>query len=298
MVRFAVFYLFYEAIAKLSISRLRRLLSLNPEVLVIPAFNVQQLVYLPMIVDLHMVASRRKMRLIGPVFHTINYMALSQWNVFRLSEKINRNLGNFWAGSELTYLRAAMASMGLRLHVDFTPMAYWNLDHVILNWFSESGKNMDFDYLIFYEPDAYTTKPLDEIYNSYTAFDASFVHYQRATPDWFFFHYPPGGRRATLSWLKKRKLAPILYRSLLGGSMFSRKALEALEKLHYDTAKPYCQGEMRLPTVLSALGFKCSKLGFQYYRYGPIWSENDVRNKAENGIFHPIRQLTREELSS
>jgi len=174
----------------------------------------------------------------------------------------------------------------LSLYCDFTPMAYGlNADRAILQWFDTAGRMLPFDYLVYYEYDMYATKKIRSIYGEYVQHDAAFVLYERAASDWFYYSNPPGARRLTLKWLKRRGLDPVLYRSLFAGNMISRKALEALVHLK---DLPYCHCEMRMPTVLTALGFKCGRLDFPMVRYRPPISRNEIENRTDAGIFHPV----------
>lgn len=295
MTKFAAFYMFVESFSSIALQRLRRLRAMNPSVTFIPVVGLRQFMYLPMIVDANMFGSTRTLRFIGPVSHLINSVTLSTSSTFRLSLAINKKIAAFTGHSRLTDLHNRVQSEGLQtLHADFTPMAYWNGDHAIMHWFNIYGKMLDFDYLIFYEPDIYTTKPLETVYGEYAeSYDACFKDYGEATQSWYFFNYPPGSNRATKRWLRQRKLPERLYRCIFGGNLVSRRALEKLEKLKIDfSGTPYCVAEMRLPTVLTAIGFRCGKLDFPFCRYRPMWSEEEIQSNEDAGIFHPLKKLT------
>jgi len=135
---------------------------------------------------------------------------------------------------------------------------------------------------------------LDTIYRAYAeSYDACFNEYSRATQSWHFYNYPPGCNWATRRWLRQRKLPTTLYRCIFGGHLISRSALERLAELKINFAgEPYCFAEMRLPTVLTALGFKCGRLNFPFYRYRPVWSEEEIHRNKDAGIFHPVKTLT------
>jgi len=212
-----------------------------------------------------------------------------------LSHAIDNRVGAFTSHTKLIELRNKVQREGLQtLCADFTPMVLYNGDHAIMHWFNISGKLLDFDYLICYEPDIYTTKPLDAIYGGYAkSYDACFNDYSKATPSWHFFEYPPGSNRATRKWLRQRKLPTALYRCIFGGNIVSRSVLERLEKLEIDfSGEPYCVAEMRLPTVLTAMGFRCGRLNFPFHRYRPEWSEEEIGANEDAGIFHPVKTLT------
>lgn len=290
--------MFSESFSSIALQRLRRLRIMNPDVTFIPVVGVRQFLYLPMFVDGSMLGSTQALRLIGPVSHLINWTTLSAPGVFRLSHAINEKVGGFTSRSKLMELSNKVNQGGLQeLQIDFTPMSLWNLDHAIMHWFRTSGKLLDFDYMIFYEPDIYTTKPLNALYKAYTeSYDACFIDYGKATESWHFFNFPPGCNRRTRRWLQQRKLPATLYRSIFGGNIISRRALEKLKKLGIDFAGiPYCQAEMRLPTVLTAMGFRCGKLDFPFYRYRPMWSEEEIYSNEDVGIFHPVKILTSKE---
>ena len=252
-----------------------------------------------MIVDQFMLGSVRKVPLIGRVSHTINWMTLAAPGIFKLSEAINKKT-TFSKYKNLSRLTAKIESEGIqKLYADSTPMALWNLDHMILSWFSNLGKLHEFDYLIYYEFDTYTTKSLDLIYEKFTkTYDACFTGYDISTPKWHFNNFPPGARWATKRWLKLRALPTTLYRSLFAGTLISRLCLERLEKLEIDlSGEPYCQVEMRLPTVLTALGYRCGKLDFPFVRYRPEWSALEIHANVNAGIFHPVKELVPTERS-
>jgi len=295
MSKFAAFYLFPDTHSEMALRRLRRLRAINPDVKFVPAVGIRQFLYLPMVVDEKIPGSTRTLRLIGPVSHLINSVALSASGVFGLSHAINKKVGAFTGHSKLIELRNRVRQMEPQsLHVDFTPMVLYNSDHAIMHWFKTSGKQLDFDYLIFYEYDIYTTKPLDTIYRAYPKYyDACFNEYGKSTQSWHFHNFPPGCGRATRKWLRQRKLPTTLYRSIFGGNLISRRVLERLEELEIDlSGTPYCIDEMRLPTVLTALGFRCGKLNFPFYRYRPVWSEKEIFSNKDAGIFHPVKTLT------
>lgn len=192
MTKFAAFYMFSESFSSIALQRLRRLRIMNPDVTFIPVVGVRQFLYLPMFVDGSMLGSTQALRLIGPVSHLINWTTLSAPGVFRLSHAINEKVGGFTSRSKLMELSNKVNQGGLQeLQIDFTPMSLWNLDHAIMHWFRTSGKLLDFDYMIFYEPDIYTTKPLNALYKAYTeSYDACFIDYGKATESWHFFNFP------------------------------------------------------------------------------------------------------------
>ena len=163
-------------------------------------------------------------------------------------------------------------------------MGYFNLDSVILNWFSSEGKNLEFDFLIFLEHDIFTTKRIKELYCHYEDYDASFVSYYEATPSWYWYNYPPAGQRSVSNWLRDRKLSEHLYSCLFCGNMISRNVLKKLCKI----PMPYGHCEMRWPSIIKNLGFSCTRLIFPMCRFRPSLSKSYVEKNWEYGIFHPV----------
>ena len=299
MSKYAAFYMFAEANSSVALQRLRRLLKIYPDVTFIPVVGVRQLVYMPMIIDEYMFGSTRQVHLIGRCTHLVNSLALAAPGFFQLAYSINKQIGSLTRDSKLNELRNKVQKEGLpHFYADFTPKALFNGDHALMHWFNTSGKHLDFDYLIFYEPDIYTTKPLDEIYGEYAdSYDACFNEYGVANSSWSFYRCPPGCSRATQKWLKQRKLPTTLYRCIFGGSLISRAVLERLSELKIDfSGEPYCFAEMRLSTIITALGFKCGRLNFPFYRFRPVWSEKEIFSNENAGIFHPVKALTSIEL--
>jgi hypothetical protein len=296
MVKFAALYTFPESAFETAVQRLQRLGALNPGITFFPMVGPRQLFYIPMIVDQFMFGSNAKFwgrPIWGSVSHIVNWLASAAPGVFRLSQAANKRSIVFVKKNMLNTMRARIHHMGLQpLQVDFTPMALWNLDHSIMEWFNSSGSQFDFDYLIFYESDIFTTKPLDVLYQKYTElYDACFIDFEIASKNWRFYNFPPGCRRATMRWLTQRTLPTTLYRSIFAGALISRRCLERLRELRIDfSGVPYCQNEMRFPTMLTALGFRCGKLDFPFVRYRPEWSLSEIFANQDAGIFHPVKR--------
>ena len=298
MYRFAIFYMFSEATSSMALKRLRRLRALNPDAIIIPVVGMRQYLYFPCIVDELTLGPTRRLPLIGPVSHLINSVFQSVSGVFKIAKEINNRVGAFIGNSKLAELSNKARREGIQtIYADFTPMVYFNGDAAIMNWYKTAGKKLTFDYLIFYEFDIYTTKSLRQIYEPYAkSYDACFNDYKIATPSWHFYSYPPGCNLATRKWLKKRKLKTNLFRSLFGGCLISRAILEKLSDLNIDfSGEPYCVAEMRFPTVITNLGFRCGKLDFPMCRFRPIWTETDIYGNENGAIFHPVKSLTTEE---
>jgi hypothetical protein len=292
--KYVAFYMFAEATSSVAIERLRRLRAINSKVTFVPVVGVRQLLYLPSFFDGYMFGNMRALHLIGPVSHLINSVALYFPGFFNLTADINKTVAPFTRHNKLAQLQSRAIEEGIEnLYADFTPMVLFNADYAIMNWYKTMGKKLDFDYLIFYESDIFTTKPLEEIYEKYTeSYDACFNEYTKADSDWHWSNYPPKCSWATKRWLLKRGLPPVLFRCIFGGALVSRSVLERLSELNIDFANgPYCTAEMRLPTVITALGFRCGRFNFPFYRFRPMWSENEVYSNEAAGIFHPVKSL-------
>jgi hypothetical protein len=299
MPKFAVFYMFSEATSSMALQRLRRLRAINPDVTFIPVVGMKQSIYFPSVFDEFMISPTRKLRLIGPISHLVNSIFQSAPGVYRLAKEINYKFGYFKGQTKLAELSNMAKRDGIQtMYADFTPMVYFNGDSAIMNWYNTEGKLLTFDYLIFYEFDIYITKSLRQIYEPYAnSFDACFNEYEKATSKWHFYNYPPGCRSATGKWLRRRKLKTNIFKCLFGGCLISRSILEKLSDLKIDfSGEPYCVAEMRFPTIIAALGFKCGKLNFSSYRYKPIWQEKEIYANEITGIFHPVKSLTSEEI--
>lgn len=261
----------FHRITPLSLKRLKYLKIINPNLAIIPLFGVRQRICFPTLINL------RKAGILNLTF-------LGFKTVYDFSQIINKRFESIFRRSEIEALREIILRMGLSLYCDYTPMGYYNLDLVILNWFSSMGKNIDFDFLIFFEHDMFATKSLESLYNEYVDYDAGFVNYEKPNPLWKWYNRPPGARRALMEWLRKRGLKPVFYRGLFAGHMVSRRVLEGLS----GTRLPYGFCEMRWPTILTSMGFKCVRLNFPMIRYGiPVRRDDIIANK-DLGIFHPV----------
>ena len=87
--------------------------------------------------------------------------------------------------------------------------------------------------------------------------------------------------------------------ALFAGALISRMCLEKMKNLGIDfSGEPYSMNEMRLPTTLSALGFKCGRLNFPFVRYRPEWSEREIWANQDAGIFHPVKKALSVEMKT
>lgn len=163
-------------------------------------------------------------------------------------------------------------------------MAYYNMDSSILNWYSTEGKNLDFDYLIYYEYDIFTSKTINELYSKYTKFDAAFVNYAKANTTLYWYVNPHGGKKAIRKWLKNKRKPTTLYRGLFSANMVSREILTKLAS----TQLPHGYCELRFPSIITNLGFSCTKLDFPMLRFRPYLTKTDIKPNWTKGIFHPV----------
>lgn len=294
MVKIAAFYMFAETDSENAILRLKRLRKLNPDVQFIPVIGIQQFLYLPMIIDRGMFKSK-KMWNIKTFIHLINRVTLSIPGIFEVSHFINKKLGLFIKKKKMNKIQDTLKQIGVQipLYADFTPIVAFNLDHVIMHWFNTYGKKLDFDYLIFYEFDIYTTKSLECIYNNYIKeYDACFKNYQVMTPYWYHSVLPPGTSLTIKRLLRQQNLSTTLYQCLFSGNILSRKVLKKLQELDINFSEmPNVYCELSMPTLITALGFKCSKLDFPFLKYRPVVSEKEIQSYEDKGIFHPVKSL-------
>jgi len=270
--RYVVLYTFHR-VTPLSLHRLMRLKRMNSSVTVVPCLGIRQRAYSPTLIDLRPTPAK-----------FFNWAFLGSTHLFELSRVINKKVESARRKAEVDAVRDALLRIGMNLYCDFTPMGYFNQDLAILNWFSSEGKNLDFDFLVFFEYDLFATRTIESLYSKYRHYDAGFVNYDEARPSWYWYRKPPGAKESILQWLKKRKLRPLLYAGLFPGHMISHNALTRLERMRL----PYGFCEMRLPSVLTGLGFSCVRLDFPMVRYRPPLSESDVKANSDQGLFHPV----------
>lgn len=265
-------YNFHQITAP-TLRRLKRLKRMNPSVTFIPCFGVQQRIYLPALLGMQTIPVK-----------FLNWSFLRWTPIFELSRIMNANVESTRRKAEIAALRDYLKRMDMNLYCDFTPMGYYNLDIVVLNWFLSEGKYFDFDFLIFFEHDMFATKDIKELYDKYERYDASFVNYWKAQPSWYWYRYPPGGQQSLRRWLNNRKLNGQLYSCMFCGSMISRRVLTKLDKIQL----PYSHCEMRWPSIIKNLGFSCARLDFPMVRYRPPLSKSYIKANWGYGLFHPV----------
>jgi|YelNatPaOPRAMG01_1025707.scaffolds.fasta_scaffold22319_2 hypothetical protein len=268
---FAALYTFHKATPP-ALKKLKRIKDMNKDACIIPMFGIQQQLFIP--------------TLISPIkrARVLNMIPLRSGIIYKTSEIINKKVESFRRKKEIDTLRRKLQKWSLNLYCDYTPMGMFNQDIAILKWFSSHGKNIDFRYLIFLEHDIFLTKPISDIYRKYTCYDAGFVNYRIASPSWVWYRKFKV-REFLKKWLSKQGLKTNIYACLFVGNMVSREVLEELEKIPYPH---YGFCEMRWPTIITALGFKCVKLDLPMVRYKPPYKKSEILAHKELGIFHPV----------
>lgn len=263
MSHFLVLYTFHR-IDALSLHRLMRLARMNPDVTIVPVYGIG--------------FKRSPLRTL--VSRSTGYRKL----VNIISEKMEYTRRKL----EINALDDYLKKRGFSLHCDFTPEGMDNQDLAIVNWYLTQGKKYDFEFLIYFEYDIFTTKTIESLYDVYSSFDAGFVKYRQADPSWAHYDHPWGAVRSVVQWLEHQGSSPIPYAGFFPGNMISRKALACLSKASFPNA--YC--EMRLPSVLTGLGFSCASLDFPMVKYAESkdegFSKTDIKERPDYGIFHPV----------
>jgi len=271
-----VLYAFHSKpeVIDIALYKLKYLKKMNPDIIFIPFFGVRQTIYFPTLIGLKYSPAK-----------ILNLTFLRIRSVYKLSYEINRRLDPICRNTEIKLVQKTVKNLGINyLYCDYTPLGYFNQDIAILNWFSTEGEKFDFDYLIFFEWDMFATKPIKHLYSKYTSYDAGFVRFEEATPSWYWYNKPPGARKALLNWLRDNKLKIKLYRGLFVGHIISRKVLERLKGI----SLPYGFCEMRWPSIIAGIGYKCVRLDFPMVKFGkPIRKAEVIANK-ELGLFHPV----------
>lgn len=271
--RFAVLYTFHKISTEI-LQRLMNLKYMNREIIFIPCFAIRQFIGIPPIININFTPAI-----------WLNWTFLRIKSFFDIMTTLNKKIGMIIKKDQIKFLQRIMRENRMELYCDYTPLGYFNQDIVILNWFSSEGKNFDFDFLVFLEYDILLTNKIESLYKKYIKYDSGFVDYRKADPSWYWYRYPPGACKATLKWLKRKNLKPILYGGLFAGCFISYEALKTLSKIQL----PYGFCEMRLPTVLTALGFSCARLDFPMVRFSPPLTESEIHSNLNLGIFHPVR---------
>lgn len=116
------------------------------------------------------------------------------------------------------------------------------------------------------EYDVFLTRPVNEIYARYTNRDASFVDFREIDPSvsyWYWIRAPIGVKKNFEKWLRVRGYETRLYLCFLSGLIISRSAIAAISSVRFPLA--FC--ELRLPTLVKAMGFSCGRLEFPHVHF-------------------------------
>lgn len=275
MNRYVLLYTFNRT-DKTSLHRLIRLQKMNPKVTIVPVFGIAQTITFPI------------PKLPKRYRDGFNWEVCKSKKLFTVTKAINMSVESFRRRSELEETRKFMQKLGLDLYCDFTPIGKINQDLAIINWFRQQGKNLDFDFMVYFEYDMYTTRTIDDLYAPYLGYDAGFVGYRMAEPSWMWYDLPSGANRSVCKWLKKHGAKPIVYRSFFPGHFLSRRVLQ---KLVLQRDFPNAFNEMRSSSVVTGLGFRVARLDFPMVNVtveaGGV-SEAEIKANSKFGIFHPV----------
>ena len=181
-------------------------------------------------------------------------------------------------------IRIALEKLGLKPYFDFTTLGYYNQDKVITNWFNANGKKYDFDYLVYLEYDVFMTRSVKNIYDRYEKYDAAFVDFEKPASSWTWTKVPFGVKKTLYSWMRDNGYKPELYKGFFPGHIVSRNALATIASIQWPNG--YC--ELRLPTILKAMGFSCGRLPFPLVQLKEV-PEPIIERYSSFGIFHPVR---------
>jgi hypothetical protein len=273
MTKYLVLYTFHRA-DTVSLHRLISLRKNNPDVTIVPCFGFSQNIYFPKII-------RPNEHIFSPVLpEFIRSLYFSNLTKFE-KEKTE----SFRRRNEISKLKALLTKLGLTLHCDFTSFGKHNQDLAIINWFSTKGKFEDFDVAVYLEYDVITTKPISNLYHAYQEYDAGFCSYSLAPTYWYWYSHPKGALESIQRWLRERNRPPLPYWGFFPGNFLSRRVLQQLSEQRLPT-KAFC--ELRLPTIISGLGFSVTRLKFPKIRLRPAYTKAEIIAAQEFGIFHPF----------
>lgn len=270
MTNFVVLYAFHK-INPIIMRRLCHLCEMNPKTTIVPFLGLRPRIVLPILID----NKRTK---------GLNLFFTKSKRFFEFSRNFNRKIRSPLPKKEIDLLHKTLHKKDLTLYCDFTPLGYFHQDLAILEWFSDQGRKIDFDFLIFYEYDMLTTKRISEIYGKYTSYDASFANYSKSSPAWYWHKRPLGSLKSMRKWLEKHGQDLTIYTGLFAGHIVSREILVELEKMKLPFA--FCEG--RWPTVITQLGYSCKDLDFPMMGYGSPKPLSIIRRNLDLGIFHPV----------
>ena len=271
----AILYAFHR-IDSMSMKRLMWLRDRNPDALIVPYLGLRPRRTLPIPLN--------KKR---PKYAN---MYLTRFQSFlNFSRAFHERNGSTISTDRIRYLHRELRSKGLTLYCDYTPFGDFHQDLAVLRWFHTEGKNIDFDFLIFHEYDMITARPVSRIYERYLGYDACFVDFGFINPGWSWYDKPRGSIRSMQKWLKKNGERQEIFHGLFAGHIVSRKVLTRLENEH--SAMPFAFCEVRWPTIISDLGFRCQPLDFPMVNAGDRpKSLQSIIDRMNLGIFHPVRE--------
>lgn len=189
------------------------------------------------------------------------------------------------AGGYSQRVRRDIRDLGLEPYFDFTPLGCYNQDRAISNWFMFVGRGRVFDYLVYLEYDVYLTKGVSEIYSPYLKYDAAFVNFRKIDSSvscWKWIKAPIGVKKNFEKWLRSRGYAADLYLCFFPGLIISKSALDAISSVGWPMG--FC--ELRLPTIVNAMGFSCGRPDFPCVRFEGI-PRSAVEGNPSHSIFPP-----------
>lgn len=266
MTKYLLFYTFHE-LNSLSINRLEQIKQLNPEVEIVPCFGAGQKTFLSK-------AQNRMSLEFNLKFYQSPYLQKY------LLENSSRRLGQ----KKINDIRIALNKLGLKPYFDFTSLGYYNQDKVIINWFRSNGEKYDFDYLIYLEYDIFMTRSVKNIYDKYAKYDAAFVDFEKPGLSWMWTKIPFGVKKTLYSWMRNNGYKPKLYKGFFPGHIVSRNVLATIASIQWPTG--FC--ELRLPTIIKAMGFSCGRLPFPFVQNKKL-SKPIIERSSSFGIFHSVR---------
>jgi hypothetical protein len=216
----------------------------------------------------------------------IDFMFYRDKTIYNINSKINSIMESRLRRVEIGELNKLLKENDMNLYVDCTPLGYLNQDISILNWYVNRGKCLNFDFLIFNKYDLYIKGLINDVYGKYTKFDAAFNRYEKIHNEsqWSWVRLPFTGKNSVKNWLKRKKLNPTLFKGFFPGFIISKKVLEKISKIEL----PFGYCELRLPSVITGLGFSCSCLDFPMVQLNKKWDISEIKKESKIGIYHPV----------
>lgn len=139
----------------------------------------------------------------------------------------------------------------------------WN----ILKWFTEFGKNVDFDVLHTIEYDLLLLDKIEHIYpykkEEKNIYVTSLIELEQIKPLWNWYQkpqeYPVEEEKEFEKLMKEKYHIKVLYGSMAPGSTFTREFLEGYEKLSLPLI---AHDEVRVPAIAQILGIDIKDTNF------------------------------------